>query len=228
MFHYIEEFSSPRLTRCHTNLLPNSPKFGAGKMRLEMLAFEAVLLLHLVCSISSDVVQVPSTINLNSYLGEGRCISGTGQCLEMWLRRYDWEGILWSARKAASVRREMIHGLDPNSCTCGWATLVCWSPLVNHDYHDYPSSKLPGRQQQPQKWEVVSLKLGKKKYILLDRIQHMGMDGYLLLYHICLGWTSICGHIQNPSQCILMQSSCVVPLHANCHVLWLSIHPYNS
>jgi hypothetical protein len=132
-------------------------------MRLEMLAFEAVLLLHLVCSISSDVVQVPSTINLNSYLGEGRCISGTGQCLEMWLRRYDWEGILWSARKAASVRREMIHGLDPNSCTCGWATLVCWSPLVNHDYHDYPSSKLPGRQQQPQKWEVVSLKLGKKK-----------------------------------------------------------------
>ena len=33
--------------------------------------FAAVLLLHLVCSISSDVVQVPSTINLNSYLGEG-------------------------------------------------------------------------------------------------------------------------------------------------------------
>ena len=165
MFHYIEEFSSPRLTRCHTNLLPNSPKFGAGKMRLEMLlAFEAVLLLHLVCSISSDVVQVPSTINLNSYLGEGRCIS-----FEVW-HRGNWWSVEWENFWDWAVPGDVAARVGHLCVGRHWWTMTIQAPNSPAGSNNLKSERL------------LSLKLGKDfLYILLDRIQHMGMDGYLLL-----------------------------------------------
>ena len=164
MFHYIEEFSShgslvaiPICYRILQNLaLENAARNAAGFW-------------------GSPVV----TLGLFDLI---RC--GPGAIynkfeLVPWGRQVHF---LWSLAPGQLMKCRMGELLGLGSawrCGCTGGTLVCWSPLVNHDY---PSSKLPGRQQQPQKWEVVSLKLGKDfLYILLDRIQHMGMDGYLLL-----------------------------------------------
>ena len=125
--------SYKQLTCCHSNLLQNSLKF-AGKMQLEMLLASAVLLLHLVCSISSDVVQVPSTINLNSYL-EGSTsevfwgyyllllseVTGTtlGTPGDMATGETFW-GILWSVAKRLPVSKEKFRSTSVGQHEPAW------------------------------------------------------------------------------------------------------------